>query len=96
MTDSLIAALVLAASVMPGGAGSAPSVAGISLTYHHPRWRDVVECPGHSKLALHGECWLKVDAELEPELCRQLSTDGEEDSERRGNCPEPKPHFGFK
>jgi hypothetical protein len=91
MTDSLIAALILAASAMPQGA-----VAGITPTYHHPRWRDVVECPGRSKLALHGECWSKVDVQVEPEQCTQVSTDGEEDTVRRGNCPEPKPRFGFK
>lgn len=90
MTYSLIAALILTASARPG------AVAGISPTYHHPRWRDVVECPGNSRLALHGECWRRVDAELEPELCQQLSIDGAEDPERRGNCPEPRARFGFK
>jgi len=87
---SLITALILAASATPGAA-----VAGISPTYHHPRWRDVVECPGRSRLALHGECWRKVDVEVVPEQCSQAPTDtGDEDSVRRGNCPAPKYKFG--
>jgi len=74
------------------------ALAQLSPAYKRPRWQDVVECPGRSKLALHGECWNRVDVEGEGERCSEAASESEDDDKSfrdRGTCPEPKRTFRF-
>ncbi|HEX8702675.1 MAG TPA: hypothetical protein VF815_27825 [Myxococcaceae bacterium] len=99
----VLAALVIGCGPVPPAAAtdtssSEPEVlAQLSLFYKRKRWEDPVECPSRSKLALHGECWQKVDVEIELKKCSRTTPVTEDDTvpQDPGTCPEIKPIFRF-
>ncbi len=89
----ILAALTLVSTPPP--APDPEALSQITPFYRRKRWEDLIECPGSSKLSLHGECWRKVDVEVEK--CSELPAVSEDDTETRDQsmCPRQKRIFRF-
>jgi hypothetical protein len=88
--------IILVALAAGGGTppSPAPEVLGqISPTYIRQRWQDLFECPGGSRMGLHGECWRKVD--VEEERCNRTSSEDDDHAVQRSNCAEQKRTDGW-